>query len=421
MTFALLLVLLLGFMGLAIDFGHLFVVKTELQTAMDSCALAAAQELDGQPDAITRATNAGISAGNINRVNLQSSTWSGQPQLTAQDISFLDSDHINTTENSKARFVRCDHTQAGTGTPLLHVLSTQYSSSAYAATIDVRAYAEASTTPAQSTCPLPLALKKNTVNAGKYPPFGYQKGDWASLLIGQSTETGGDIGWVDLTEGSGGGTPDLVAQLQGNCPQGIRTDDPMITGDSGVKNPVSEEWNARFGLYKKAGDITTDLPDYTGYGYTTANWTYKDELNKPCCAFLKHDGSIQPNGFQSRRQAFDTCNGTAQSSPVKTCANLLGIKLSANLNVVASGGPGGQLRLLGTNRRIAPVAVVGAALPSKVIGFACMLMLQPMPSPDSKTQVNLEYLGDASDAGSPCTASGLAGGKAGPLVPVLVR
>jgi Flp pilus assembly protein TadG len=43
-----LLFFLLGFVAIAFDFGRLFIVKTELQTAMDSCALAAAQELDGQ-------------------------------------------------------------------------------------------------------------------------------------------------------------------------------------------------------------------------------------------------------------------------------------------------------------------------------------------------------------------------------------
>jgi len=41
-TVAFALLFLLGFMGIALDFGHLFVVKTELQTASDSCALAAA-------------------------------------------------------------------------------------------------------------------------------------------------------------------------------------------------------------------------------------------------------------------------------------------------------------------------------------------------------------------------------------------
>src|SRR5215207_5610799 len=80
-TTALALLFLLGFMGIALDFGRLFVVKTELQTAMDSCALAAAQELDGLSGARERATNAGKTAGNLNRVNLQSTTWSGEGQI----------------------------------------------------------------------------------------------------------------------------------------------------------------------------------------------------------------------------------------------------------------------------------------------------------------------------------------------------
>src|SRR5215203_1663357 len=86
-TVAFALLFLLGFMGIALDFGHLFVVKTELQTATDSCALAAAQELDGASDALTRATSAGITAGNLNRVNFQG----GTAGVVAADITFSDS------------------------------------------------------------------------------------------------------------------------------------------------------------------------------------------------------------------------------------------------------------------------------------------------------------------------------------------
>src|SRR3954464_14941302 len=87
LTVAFALLFLLGFMGIALDFGHLFVVKTELQTAMDSCALAAAQELDGASDALTRATNAGLAAGNANRANFQR----GTAGLIATEITFSDS------------------------------------------------------------------------------------------------------------------------------------------------------------------------------------------------------------------------------------------------------------------------------------------------------------------------------------------
>ena len=98
-TVALLLLMLLGFIGFALDFGKLFVVKGELQTAMDSCALAAAQELDLQPTAIDRARSAGRTAGNLNAVNFQSGSWSGQGQLVDAEITFRDPDYNPTTRS----------------------------------------------------------------------------------------------------------------------------------------------------------------------------------------------------------------------------------------------------------------------------------------------------------------------------------
>ena len=44
------LVVVLGFAGLVIDIGGMFVAKTELQSALDSCSLSAAAELDGAAD-----------------------------------------------------------------------------------------------------------------------------------------------------------------------------------------------------------------------------------------------------------------------------------------------------------------------------------------------------------------------------------
>ena len=60
---------LIGFLGLVIDLGRLFVTKTEMQSAMDACALAAAAELRPgvtPPDslAVSRAVSAGMTAGN---------------------------------------------------------------------------------------------------------------------------------------------------------------------------------------------------------------------------------------------------------------------------------------------------------------------------------------------------------------------
>lgn len=44
---ALSLVGMIGFVGLALDLGKLFVAKSELQNSADACALAAARELTG--------------------------------------------------------------------------------------------------------------------------------------------------------------------------------------------------------------------------------------------------------------------------------------------------------------------------------------------------------------------------------------
>ena len=104
---------LLGFMAIALDFGHLFVVKTELQTATDSCALAAVQELDGASDALIRASNAGMTAGNLNKANFQGAAAA----IVATDITFSDSligAYSHTfAPIASAKYAKCAHTKSG--------------------------------------------------------------------------------------------------------------------------------------------------------------------------------------------------------------------------------------------------------------------------------------------------------------------
>jgi Flp pilus assembly protein TadG len=396
LTFLMLLVVLLGFMGVAIDFGHLFVVRTELQTAMDSCALAAAQELNGQPDAITRATNAGIAAGNINRVNLQSATWSGKAQLTAADITFRDNGHAVTNDSAAAHFVRCDHVQTGTATPLLHVLHLQSTSSAYAATMDVRAFAEATTAPSQSTCPMPLGLVPRTNTP---PDYGFVKGEWITLLS-KNNPNPGQIGWLNLNPDGSKGAPAIEDQLKGIC--GIRSNDPVLT--QGVKQTVADTWNTRFGIYKD--DVPSQQhPDFTGYVYNQTVPANGNGKNTPPPTWPT--GRDAYSNFVGKRQTFTGC-----AASLSDCVALSGV----NAKTLASSGPGSDLQTYGTNRRLVTVPITTGGI---IKDFACMLLLQPIPTPFADVQ--LEYRGNASQAGSPCTGSGLPGGTAGPLVPVLVR
>jgi hypothetical protein len=95
---------------------------------------------------------------------------------------------------------------------------------------------------------------------------------------------------------------------------------------------------------------------------------------------------------------------------------ITGLKLNS-FKVLATPGAGGQHNLYGFSRRLVTAPVVNSA--NKVIDFACMFMLQPLSGPT--VTVQLEFRGNAGSTSSPCTTNGLAGGAAGPLVPVLVR
>lgn len=384
-AFALLLMLLMGFMGVALDFGHLYIVRTELQTALDACALAGAQELNGQPDARTRAINAGIAAGNINRVDMQLASWNGKGGVTRDDISFFDKDHIATTVDANARYVRCAHTQPATQTPLLLMFGQATGSTGYSGTMDVGAAAEATTTPAQSTCPVPLALRPKT--GGAAPDYGFTKGDWVTLLS-KTGATNGQIGWANL-DGSSNAS-ETNAELAGHC--GTRVNDTI--GTPGVQQSIADIWNTRLGIYKNGDGPAANTPDFTGYVYTTKSWP---------------SGRDAYSDFVAKRQAFAACAAT-----VKACEDNNNIKLNAK--TLATPGIDGELQRYGTNRRLVIVPVV---IGTQVSNFACMLILQPLSTP--MVDVQLEYLGNASTADSPCTASGLPGGAAGPLVPVLVR
>ena len=385
-AFAVLLMLLMGFMGLALDFGHLYIIRTELQTAMDACALAGAQELNGQPDALTRATNAGIAAGNANRVDMQLASWNGKGGVTAAEISFRDKDHVATASSASARYVRCAHTQPATQTSLFLMFGQAIGSTSFAGTMDVGAAAEATTTPAQSTCPVPLALYPKA--GGAAPDYGFTKGDWVTLLS-KTGAANGQIGWANL-DGSSSAS-ETQAELVGHC--GTHVNDTI--GTPGVQQAIADIWNTRLGMYKNGDSPAANTPDFTGYVYTTKSWP---------------SGRNAYNDFVAKRQAFAACAAT-----VSACENN-NTNIKLNAKTLATPGIGGELQRYGTNRRLVIVPVV---IGTQVSNFVCMLILQPLSTP--MVDVQLEYLGNASTADSPCTGSGLPGGATGPLVPVLVR
>src|SRR3954447_4274517 len=80
MTMAICAIALIGVMGLAIDLGHIFIVKNETQAYVDAAAIAAALQMDGTTAGITRAGNAATN---------MSAAWNfSSTKLTAPTVEY---------------------------------------------------------------------------------------------------------------------------------------------------------------------------------------------------------------------------------------------------------------------------------------------------------------------------------------------
>ena len=407
---ALSMLVLLGFMGLALDFGHLFVARDELQTSVDACALAAAQELDGATDALIRASSAGLTAGNLNRVDFQSGTWGGQNKLISSEITFRDVTYSVTTIPANAQYAQCNHQQNGVRMWLIQAMGASVGSShaAYAGTNSVGALAVARRAGTQKTCPIPLGLIAKS--GGASPNYGFQVGEWITVM-GQKTPGAGQMGWNNLDGSNSASEAALELAEPGYC--GVKVGDTV--GKPGAKQSVSDVWNARFGIYKN-GDPgpSVNHPDTTGYAYTPTNWKNAAPQNAYSGQPLNSCHSTADN-FKAKQRSFASYDNTGTS--VGNGDAVTGLRMSGGYKTLATPAMAGEHQQLGHSRRIVTVPIINAS--SKVVDFACMLLLQPMSSPTVDIQV--EFIGNAGAANSPCSSNGAVGGASAATVPVLVQ
>lgn len=427
-TVALLMFFLLGFMAFALDFGKLFVVKSELQTAMDSCALAAAQELDSLPTSIDRARSAGLTAGNLNAVNFQSTTWSGQGQLVAADITFKDAAYVTTTNPSVAQYAQCQHVQPGVQMWLLQTMGIfTGDTTLFPGTHNVMASAVATRASSQTACPIPVALHPRP-GGTKANDYGYVAGVWVTLLMDPGSDpsktANGYIGWVNL-DGSTN-AKETEAEMNGKC-VGTKKDD--VLGTPGVKESVADAWNYRFGIYRNGvspATPSTHNPDYSGYAYTRVKSDGITPGNWPS-GFDAYYGSLGSGGtdptalkFETQRANFTSCDydgTTMRGGSSHSCESITGLKIAGFMDLAPPGDTTGGHKQYGRDRRTVIVPVVDGGM--KVIDWGCMLLLQPMSIP--LVDVDLEFIGMANQPGVPCVTNGMPGGWDGPLVPQLVR
>lgn len=422
---ALAIVVLVGFLGLVIDLGRMFVIKTELQNATDACALAAAQELDGTPDGLKRAVATGTTVGNRHKANFQGTALT----FTADDISFSTvlspNSNYRTIEYAAttATYAMCTMPMTGINTFFIQILNLLPGVNIGPQTVS--AYAAATLISASTSCMIPLGMCQPAspspcVGGGEPDSLGFCPGQWYNGKFDAATGgMTGSFNWIDFTPPGGGNSEIRDWLLSGGyCDASI----DMPVGNPGNQSGVDPAWNSRFGLYGPQNyDVVSAPPDFTGFAYTTTNW--KDENGISRNAFNGSstvDPSVNEN-FTVKRNARKNYNNTTSEGSNSLAGNEI-----TGLSILPSYKPSGLHATNGADRRLVSVPVVNCAgwaaaqtVPIKAV--ACVLLIQPIDN-NPFAEVNVEYVGPAGVPGSPCSTFGSGSGPGtGPKVPKLVQ
>ena len=400
---AVVLIFLVAVMGLAFDAAQLFVAKTELQNAMDSCALGAARELNTTNTTaanrlliLTRAETVGIFVAKRNRALFQS-----EEVALAADSDVTFSAALAGPWSTKGgaplntQYVRCTTRRTGIAMWLMGIFGHE--------TEDVAAMAAASLQPAAASCYLPIGLCKT-------PAVPLVVGNWYHGKTGVPCLSGvcNFVNIAGLTQNA----DDIrdVIQGRGVCEVSLGTTIPAATG---CKETVAEAWNSRFGIYKSNKVCTGDpnpgspnpaanAPDFTGFAFTTTNWPAGSNAYSAAGGYItKKDGHA----------AYDGSDGVLDLTqpPYKNYCFLGPTQLGPPQNKAQ-------------DRRLVYLPIIDCPWDGKhqttVRGTACVMLLTPMGKCDD--EVYVEYLGENSAACASYGPPGGAGGT-GPRVPTLVQ
>ena len=250
---------LVGFAALAIDLSRIETTHTQARSAAEAAALAAASQLDGASDAITRATNAAQTTplvqnqqnlaqnpGNIaiSRLRFLNGLPAGTPSLP-DNPSVLDP--YVTTDPTRARFV-----EVTTQTLTQNNMFAQAISGGTTARANATAVAGFTQVVCQTT---PLAIcnpaEANAVGA----PFDISQWKGRQIVAKQSSSSGGgsaawtpgDFGLVDAATGQG--TPNIANLLASTQPN-VCISAVVDVKPGQVTMPVRNALNVRFDMYE---------------------------------------------------------------------------------------------------------------------------------------------------------------------------
>lgn len=406
-AFVLTVVLLMGFIGLALDAGRLFVAKTELQNAADACALSAAAALTGaNDDQLDQAEAWGKLAGGRNLVGMQDKAVPANDITvsfsTSLDGQYLPRMSVDAGNVLSMRYVRCTMRERDIETVLIQVINLLPGNAI--GLQEAAATAVASNRPSVSNCALPLAICATPPDHADDDAYGYRRGEWIKGRYDAGEGTKGSYQWVSFPSANETKVPDLAALIQGSGQCDLHTAQEVKTKPGAIAS-LAKAWNSRFGVYVGQFEGTSDL---TGYSYTP---------NVPA-------GAGSPKGetgtWPSEFNAFDDFKAKRASNERWN-------------DTLKQGGwrDDGVDFTQGSDRRVVVGPIVDCEelytkASTQIVDWACYLMLHPISdpaAPGDDVSHAIEYRGVASDPSSGCVTSGLSGGPAagGPKVPTLVQ
>lgn len=413
---ALSLAVMLGFAGLSIDLGRLYVNKTELQSAADACALAAARELVCDPTAggtcpgqfLLNAETAGIFAASQNNSDMQGSPVALVPSnVTFHTAIGPNSAYLSRNDGASvdSKFVMCTASSAGLIPWFMGALRTWIEPNNTNPPSIVVSKAVATLTPSQNFCVgAPIGVCQKTTVA---PNFGYSQGEWITSKFtsnGGNDDVEGNFRWVDFTPNAGGNTEIREGLSGSNGVCNVKINDAVDVVQSGQQQGAKPAYNSRFGIYPNGANAITPAdapPDRAGYGYPNKS---------PGSPVIDINVSAYAD-YRAKQAAF---------SPF----------IDAQYGVTGPGGsiPGNPIsaathQATGANRRLINVPIIDCAgAIASIKGMVCVLMLNPM-SNGATGDIYLEYRGPSNSVTSPCAAFGAPSGPGslGPMVPALVQ
>lgn len=372
------IVMLIGFAGLAIDLGRFFVIKSELQNAMDACALSAASQLSPKSNNANTIAKVvaygkflstegiGVPVSPKNKANFQSTPLN--PSILEITFSDNNAGPFSSSWTADTSHVMCTYPLANLPIYFMKVLNP------FLSTQIVTASAVASKQLPLTSC-APIGLCEKTP--------AYNRGDWVTISEGP-----GNPSFIDFTPPASG-TDDVAEILTGSKLCDVSQTNFNVE-EQGVKAGAFDEWNTRFGLYKgndPTKSVTEAPPDRTGFAYT-----------------VKNPAQLAITDYWTRLSTFSVY----QTTPPNPYYSLPG-------NATAP-----SLRDSGIERRrivVTPI-VDCAAKVRPVKAWGCVLMLKPIFNTQTGMVDLVEYLGKSTDPSPP---SECFGGSPTYLAPVLTQ